>query len=45
MVSVMKLDKAQTESYAGIGSLDSQIQEIKVSPFDLQLPSVTQLEF
>jgi 26S proteasome regulatory subunit T2 len=30
MVSVMKLDKAPTESYADIGGLDSQIQEIKV---------------
>jgi len=31
MVSVMKLDKAPTESYADIGGLDSQIQEIKES--------------
>jgi len=30
MVSVMKLDKAPTESYADIGGLDQQIQEIKV---------------
>ena len=30
MVSVMKLDKAPTESYADIGGLESQIQEIKV---------------
>lgn len=30
MVSVMKLDKAPTESYADIGGLDAQIQEIKV---------------
>lgn len=29
MVSVMKLDKAPTESYADIGGLESQIQEIK----------------
>lgn len=29
MVSVMKLEKAPTESYADIGGLDSQIQEIK----------------
>lgn len=29
MVSVMKVDKAPTESYADIGGLDSQIQEIK----------------
>lgn len=31
MVSVMKLDKAPQESYADIGGLDKQIQEIKVS--------------
>lgn len=30
MVSVMKLDKAPTESYADIGGLEQQIQEIKV---------------
>ncbi len=30
MVSVMKLDKAPTETYADIGGLESQIQEIKV---------------
>jgi len=30
MVSVMKLDKAPQESYADIGGLDKQIQEIKV---------------
>jgi 26S proteasome regulatory subunit T2 len=29
MVSVMKLEKAPTESYADIGGLDAQIQEIK----------------
>jgi len=29
MVSVMKLEKAPTESYADIGGLESQIQEIK----------------
>lgn len=29
-VSVMKLEKAPTESYADIGGLDQQIQEIKV---------------
>ena len=29
MVSVMKLDKAPTESYADIGGLEQQIQEIK----------------
>ncbi|KLO17416.1 26S proteasome subunit P45 [Schizopora paradoxa] len=31
MVSVMKLDKAPTESYADVGGLDQQIQEIKES--------------
>ena len=31
MVSVMKLDKAPTESYADVGGLDQQIQEIKAS--------------
>lgn len=30
MVSVMKLEKAPTESYADIGGLETQIQEIKV---------------
>lgn len=30
MVSVMKLDKAPQESYADIGGLEKQIQEIKV---------------
>lgn len=33
MVSVMKLDKAPTESYADIGGLEQQIQEIKVRFF------------
>ena len=31
MVSVMKLEKAPTESYADIGGLEKQIQEIKVN--------------
>jgi len=31
MVSVMKLEKAPTESYADVGGLESQIQEIKES--------------
>ncbi|THH12293.1 hypothetical protein EW146_g7753 [Bondarzewia mesenterica] len=31
MVSIMKLDKAPTESYADVGGLEQQIQEIKVS--------------
>lgn len=30
MVNVMKLDKAPTESYADVGGLEQQIQEIKV---------------
>ena len=30
MVTVMKLEKAPQESYADIGGLDQQIQEIKV---------------
>jgi 26S proteasome regulatory subunit T2 len=33
MVSVMKLDKAPTETYADIGGLENQIQEIKVRFF------------
>jgi 26S proteasome regulatory subunit T2 len=35
MVSVMKLEKAPTESYADIGGLDQQIQEIKVNYYYL----------
>jgi 26S proteasome regulatory subunit T2 len=31
LVSVMKLEKAPTESYADIGGLENQIQEIKVT--------------
>lgn len=30
LVSIMKLDKAPTESYADVGGLEQQIQEIKV---------------
>lgn len=30
MVSVMKIEKAPTETYADVGGLDAQIQEIKV---------------
>ena len=30
MVTVMKLEKAPQETYADIGGLDAQIQEIKV---------------
>lgn len=33
MVNVMKLEKAPTESYADIGGLEQQIQEIKVRHF------------
>lgn len=33
MVSVMKLERAPTETYADIGGLEAQIQEIKVSSF------------
>lgn len=35
MVSVMKLEKAPQETYADIGGLDTQIQEIKVVYYDL----------
>lgn len=34
LVSVMKLEKAPTESYADIGGLEQQIQEIKVGMTD-----------
>lgn len=37
LVSVMKLDKAPTESYADIGGLENQIQEIKVITPDLYI--------
>ena len=40
MVSVTKPDKAPTESYADIGGLDSQIQEIKVSLSGLFSPFI-----
>ena len=30
LVTVMKLEKAPQESYADVGGLDAQIQEIKV---------------
>ena len=33
MVSVMKLEKAPDETYADIGGLDQQIQEIKVHTY------------
>lgn len=41
MVSVMKLEKAPTETYADIGGLESQIQEIKESvEFPLTNPEI-----
>ena len=33
MVTVMKLEKAPQETYADIGGLDTQIQEIKVEKY------------
>lgn len=35
MVTVMKLEKAPQETYADIGGLDQQIQEIKVNLLSL----------
>lgn len=32
LVTVMKVEKAPQETYADIGGLDNQIQEIKVDP-------------
>lgn len=41
MVTVMKLEKAPQETYADIGGLDNQIQEIKVQgPFRNQSPGL-----
>ena len=38
MVSMMKLEKAPAETYADVGGLEQQIQEIKVSGiFDIFL--------
>ena len=37
MVTVMKLEKAPQETYADIGGLDTQIQEIKVLCFPFYL--------
>ena len=37
MVSVMKLEKAPTESYADIGGLDKQVQEIKEAVDEMKL--------
>ena len=46
MVSVMKLDKAPTESYADIGGLEQQIQEIKVrSQYLTMIPGLTKTGF
>lgn len=39
MVSVMKVDKAPLESYADIGGLESQIQEIKVRAARVRAPA------
>ena len=41
MVSVMKLEKAPQESYADIGGLDQQIQEIKVDDHDKNVAVTT----
>ena len=35
LVTVMKVEKAPQETYADIGGLDSQIQEIKVQDHSL----------
>lgn len=40
MVSVMKLDKAPTESYADVGGLEQQIQEIKVCRSNVKLSAL-----
>jgi len=43
MVTVMKLEKAPQETYADIGGLDTQIQEIKVrttQPHTVYTPSL-----
>lgn len=45
MVSTMKVDKAPTESYADVGGLESQIQEIKVRPTMVFLVSPTSSPF
>jgi len=37
MVSVMKVEKAPLESYADIGGLEEQIQEMKVNFFKSNL--------
>ncbi len=39
MVNVMKLEKAPKETYADIGGLDAQVQEMKVGL--CSLPSLT----
>jgi 26S proteasome regulatory subunit T2 len=40
MVRLMKLEKAPTESYADIGGLEQQIQEIKVLHTPLSCPLI-----
>lgn len=44
MVSVMKVDKAPTESYEDVGGLEAQIQEIKVRYHFMLLDYVAELE-
>ena len=41
MVTVMKLEKAPQETYADIGGLDAQIQEIKVHTYTNIYPVTT----
>ena len=43
MVTVMKLDKAPQETYADIGGLDTQIQEIKVGKLQTRRPELAQM--
>lgn len=42
LVTVMKVEKAPQETYADIGGLDGQIQEIKVTSMSPQFHSVIQ---
>ena len=44
MVTVMKLEKAPQETYADIGGLDAQIQEIKVCQYS-NISTVTTVGF
>lgn len=45
MVTVMKLEKAPQETYADIGGLDQQIQEIKVLKNAFFLIQINQFKF